>query len=115
MNHELKIIIGSTTADTTVFLDEKPLGYIQDIKIHATVDNLIPTVEIVFPDFRPFRNSNKETVELFEEQLKLLSQIPNIKVTLAPLDFNDTEPVPHNISDEEFEESLKLVRDFKLP
>ena len=85
MPHELKVILGDTINDVNIYVDNQRIGMIQDIKVHAGVHQQKPEIEIVFPDLRPFRNTNKDTVEALEKTLDLFKDMPNVKVTIAPV------------------------------
>jgi len=90
MKHELKVILGDSTANTLVLVDNQPIGLIQEIKIHAGVHQHSPEVEIVFPNLRPFASSNKSIVDELEKTLKLLAELPQVKVTLQEIKFDET-------------------------
>jgi hypothetical protein len=66
MAHELKVILGDTARNTIVYIDNQPIGLIQDIKFHASVNSPIPELEIVFPDLTPFRKTNGSMVKTLE-------------------------------------------------
>ncbi len=87
MKHELKVILGPTTHDTLVLVDNQPIGLIQDIKFHASVDSVTPEIEIVFPNLMPFRATNETMVKNLEEHLELLKELPHVKVTLKDIEF----------------------------
>ena len=87
MKHELKIILGATVQDTMVLVDEQPIGYIQDIKFHASVKEARPLIEIVFPNLLPFESTNKDIVEILKRQLNLLKDCPNVNVILEDIKF----------------------------
>jgi len=87
MSYELKIIVGSTTVDTKVYIDERPIGLIQDIKFHANASNSTTELELVFPNLIPFKNTNKQTVEHLELILDLLKNLPHVKVALQDVEF----------------------------
>ena len=87
MKHELKVILGATSAETLVLIDDQPIGLIQDIKFHVSVENPTPQIEIVFPNLMPFRNTNRQMVEQLELHLEELKKLPHVKVTLEDLKF----------------------------
>lgn len=87
MKHELKVILGESAANTFVLVDNQPIGLIQDIKIHVGVNSTQPEVEIVFPNLLPFAQTNKSMVDILEHQLKLLKELPQVKVTLQDIKF----------------------------
>lgn len=90
MAKELKIVVGETNHQTLVYLDNTPIGMIQSISVHASVDSILPQVEIVFPnlfawdiDSNYFLNSPlpKELAQTIWE----LSELPNVKITLKSI------------------------------
>ena len=72
MEHELKIITKGATSSVQIFLDGEKLGYIQDIKLHASVNNIIPTISITYPSSHL----------ILKEQEKLNSQIEILQTFL---------------------------------
>lgn len=38
------------TSNIIVYLDDEPVGALQDIKFHASSDNLVANLELTFPD-----------------------------------------------------------------
>lgn len=78
---EFKMIVGTSGADTYVYVDNKQVGYIQDIKVHVGVDTS-PQIEIVFPDLRPF---NHDAAKRVAEQVELLKDLPQVKTSLVKL------------------------------
>ena len=80
---ELKIIIGENAASTHVYVDNKPVGMIQDIIIHVGV-NTPPNVEIVFPDLRSYGSGIAEKVNT---QVELVHDLPQVKISMAKIDM----------------------------
>jgi hypothetical protein len=80
---ELKVVIGENAASTHVYVDNKPVGMIQDIKVHVGVDTP-PTVEIVFPDLRPF---SPDAAKKVAAQVQLVQGLPQVKVSLAKVEM----------------------------
>lgn len=89
MDEELKIVVGPTTATTKVFVGERQIGLIQDIRFHASVDYLRPQIEIVFPDLFSIHGVDSPLVKSLQESIDLLKELPNVKVTLEKLEFDD--------------------------
>lgn len=87
MKHELKIIWGDSSANTIVLVDNKPIGLIQEIRCHVSVNTPIPEIEITFPNLQPFAQTNKSMVDMLEQQLELLKELPQVKVTLQDIKF----------------------------
>lgn len=92
MNKELKIISkGPATAQTLVFIDEKPIGLIQRIRFVASLDDPFSEIEIVFPDLLSIPwYSNESLLNSLRENLELLKEFPNVKVILEKLTFEDS-------------------------
>lgn len=87
MKHELKVILGPTTHETLVLVDNQPIGLIQDIKFRASVESLIPEIEIVFPNLMPFKATNEVMVTELERTIELLKELPHVKVTIKDIEF----------------------------
>lgn len=91
MAKELKIITDGLTAHTKVFVDDKQIGLIKKIMFTAVTDRLINNVEIVFPDLLSLPSHlNSDVVRSLKENLELLEGIPNVKITLDKLTFEDS-------------------------
>lgn len=80
---EFKVIVGADAVNTHIYVDDEPIGLIQDIKFHVGV-SASPLVEIVFPDLRPFNSAAAQKVA---DQVELLKDLPQVKVTLAKIEF----------------------------
>lgn len=87
MTHELKIVLGATVADTHIFVDDKQVGFIQDINVHVSTEQTLPIVDIVFPDLREYNRT--ATTTLLQEQIELLKGIPNVRISFRPLKFDE--------------------------
>ena len=90
MAKELKIVIGSNTYETLVYLNDEPIGMIQDIKIHVNCNEIHPTIEIVFPNLFGMEISDtyyraSSIPKQLAQHMWDLSDIPNVKVTLKDL------------------------------
>lgn len=90
MPKELRIVMGETNHETFVYLDSTPIGMIQSISIHASVDDVLPRVEIVFPNlfawdidssYFPHSSLPKELAQ----QIWDLSELPNVKIILKSI------------------------------
>jgi hypothetical protein len=80
---QLIIMVGETTADTVIYVEGQPIGWVQEVKLHVAVDSS-PTVEVVFPDLRKFSGDAATKVA---EQVALFEGMPNVKITLKPVEF----------------------------
>jgi hypothetical protein len=96
MEHELKIVIKLqdgqplTANKIVVYLDELPLGVIQDIKFRAGVDDVLPALELTFPNLEsdsiaPSYKTSTNFISMVREQVDKLSNFPGIKVFLKEL------------------------------
>jgi hypothetical protein len=85
MKHELKVILGDSTANTIVLVDNNPIGLIQEISFKASVEHQAPEIEIVFPNLHLFASTNKELVNQLEAQVQLLKELPQVKVTIRDI------------------------------
>ena len=90
MAKELKIVIGTNIHETLVYLNDEPIGLIQDIKIHANCGQPYPTVEIVFPnlfdlEIDPTYYHHSPLLKQLAQHLWDLSDVPNLKITLKDL------------------------------
>jgi len=94
MEHELKIIMsGKLNSMVKVYIDDRQVGLIQDVKFHASAHEDFPEVEIVFPnlfDSQVDQNSIRKggILDMLKKNLDLLKEIPHVKVTLADLDWS---------------------------
>lgn len=80
---QLIIMVGETTADTLIYVDGQPVGWVQEVKLHVSVDAK-PEVEIIFPDLRKFRLNSAARVA---ESVALLEGMPHVKATLKEPEF----------------------------
>jgi hypothetical protein len=91
MRHQLKIIMsGEFNSMVKVYIDDKQVGLIQDIKFHASANEHAPHVEIVFPNLFALDKSqfgNDDLLQSLQSTLDLLKEMPNVKVTLLDLEF----------------------------
>ena len=91
MRHELKIIMsGEFNSMVKVYIDDKQVGLIQDIKFHASADEHTPQVEIMFPNLFALDKSqlgNGDLIQSLQSTLDLLQEMPHVKVTLLDLEF----------------------------
>lgn len=80
----LKIIIGETSMETKVYVGNKLIGFIQEIKIQISANGQI-AVEITLPQtpkdklITPITKVNPIT-KLMNKSIRLLRQCPNVKI-----------------------------------
>jgi hypothetical protein len=96
MEHEFKIIMKlkegelSPTSSVIVYLDNQPVGLIQNIKFEADTDSPIPKLEITFPNLesdkidQSYRKSSNllDTLKYYRE---LFSKLPSVTVLMKEL------------------------------
>lgn len=96
MSKELKIIsTGPAVHQTKVFIGDKQIGLIQKINFIASTEDdagLFSQVEIVFPDLLsiPSYSDSNGLLKDLKENLELLKDMTNVKVTLQKLTFEDS-------------------------
>lgn len=81
---------GEFNSMVKVYVNDKQVGLIQDIKFHASASEHIPTVELVFPNLFALDKSqlgNGDLVQSLQATLDLLKEMPHVKVTLMDLEF----------------------------
>ncbi len=81
---------GEFNSMVKVYVDDKQVGLIQDIKFHANAYEHFPVVELVFPNLFALDKSqlgNGDLVQSLQATLDLLKEMPHVKVTLADLEF----------------------------
>lgn len=102
MKRELKIImtydmgedeLPTLSQKTTIYLDGKQVGLIQDIKVQATVEEVLPKVEVTFPnlfdmniDPAYYANQGPDgLVSMLKDTITNLKDLPNVNVVLKDL------------------------------
>lgn len=91
MEQELKIIIGENSHQTKVFVGEKQIGLIQRIIVRADAKTEETITEIIFPDLLSIAvHPESSMVKDLKENIALLKDRPNVKVTLEKLTFEDS-------------------------
>ena len=85
MKHELKVILGATAMQTKVFIDDKPIGLIQEIKFVANASTGDTDIELTFPELRNHRNTNGPLAKDLDATLELQKEIPNVRVVVKPI------------------------------
>lgn len=107
MKREIKIIMSYDDEDvddcdetTPIFtsgivieLNGTPVGCVQEIKLHAAMENHLPVIEIVFPNLEDRNIDSSYRVTTYPnfatevaENIKRLRNIPNVKVTVKNID-----------------------------
>lgn len=85
MKHELKVILGATSHETMVYIDDQPVGLIQEIKFVANATTGTTDIELTFPDFQEYRATNGGFAKQLEDTIELLKEMPHIRVLLKPI------------------------------
>jgi len=94
MSHELKIVVsGETTELMEIYINDKKIELIQDIKLSANANEKYHKIEITFPNLLAIDSSQYRDGELIQpyglqETLDLVSKIPYIKVNLVDFTFD---------------------------
>lgn len=88
MSSQLKIIVGATPADTKIFVDDKQIGYIQEISFSASVlDKNLVSVTITFPNLKQFKTLNSVSYQEIDQNIKLLKAFPHVNIILKDIIF----------------------------
>jgi hypothetical protein len=101
MKHEIKIIIqyeaegidsDGRTLPPIVYLDNQAVGCIQEVNFHASVNNVVPDLEIVMPNFNDENidpayfaqpaTLNRDVIDTISN----LSQVAGLKLTIRNFD-----------------------------
>lgn len=92
--NELKIIMRYddgkpiTSTNTVIYINDKPIGCIQNIKTEIDAGNYVPKIEITFPNLKSERISDSYKSPFIKEidgQIDELSKIPNVKIVLKDI------------------------------
>ena len=99
MKQQLKIIIdyetkngenSITTVNTIFYVNDAPIGCIQDLKLHANSHDQhpqYPQLEILFPNLK---DTGSSFVHDIDHNIKILSTIPNVKISMQDLVSSET-------------------------
>jgi len=85
MRHEFKIILGFDDNEKdkypqiSVYVDDKIIGCIQDVKFSANCRTMFPNVEITFPDLSGTKSSFKQEIK---NHLNDLQKVPGMSLIL---------------------------------
>jgi hypothetical protein len=97
MEHEFKIIMKvhegqpAKTSNVMVYLDNQPVGLIQNIKFEANSESLMPTLELTFPNLesdkvdQSYKKSSNNLIGTLKHYKELFTNFPSIKVILKEL------------------------------
>lgn len=97
MKHEFKIIMKfddskptAVAPNTTVYLDDEPVGVIQEFKFQVSTDQFTPQLEITFPNLEspkidPSYKKLPNLISTVKAQIERLKIVPNIKVVLKEI------------------------------
>jgi hypothetical protein len=90
MPKEIKIIMSLDeggkiiSAKTNIMVDDEQIGLVQDIKFHASVNDVISNLEITFPDLCPYKTHSK-LINRIEAYKELLGNISGVKIHLKKI------------------------------
>ncbi len=90
MDHKLKIILGETSKDTKIYVNDKKVGWIQDIKLSINAYELNYDIEVTFPCYSALINA-KVTDKLIGDNIKLLKNFSNIKIKFLEIDTGEVK------------------------
>jgi len=76
--------------DTVIYINDTPIGCIQDLKIEVNAGNKFPYVEITFPRTEILCPSYQKDVE---RNKRLLENIPNVKINTIDLFANQNNMI----------------------
>ena len=84
---QLKIIMGSSPTNTLVYIDDEPVGLIQNIKVEVSVDNPFPNIEITFPNLfdKHYQSINGGLTKDLAYHIERLEKIPGVTIKLKEL------------------------------
>ena len=96
MEHEFKIVLkmedGKPLAShkVTIYLDDEPVGMVQDIKFHAAAGESLPSLDITFPNLRSDKiaDSYYKTANMAKDTdrwIDKLKNLPGIRVFLKEI------------------------------
>lgn len=116
-NSKLAIYLNEYVWDTSIFLDGKPIGVIQEIKLTVKANDTYPQVEVVFPEL--YKKCSPELVASVEKYIEDLKSLPYVTISFFP----EEEPKNENeqeitdsgwsSSEDDFQKSLNMVTDAK--
>lgn len=118
----LRIYFGEKFSDTIVYVDNRAIGLIQELKIYVEAGKSERTIEIVFPyltkeEFPYFYQDLMDYIELFKT-------LPHVKISLCPIkqfihevknNQKEVESVTFSSSEEAFQQSLNMVTTAETP
>ncbi len=74
--------MGENLCDFLVTVDGQPIGLIQKITVEANAKEIMPKVEIIFPDLRGHEFGLKDTLI---DSIQALSEFPYVTLVFEPL------------------------------
>ncbi len=100
-NKEIKIVMSAryndetdeaslSSYDTVVYINDSPVGCIQNIKLEANAQNETAFVEITFPKTDILCPSNQRDIQQYK---RLLENIPNVKINTIYIFDNQNKMV----------------------
>jgi hypothetical protein len=99
-NHELKIIFGDKSTDTSILIDDQKVELVHDIRILTDLEKNVQEIEIVFADvFNENQEDDywKKACNYVQNRIDILKMIPNIKISFIPIykmDNNNPGTIP---------------------
>jgi len=77
MTNELKIVV-KESGILTVFINDKPIGCIQQLKLTADAGSFIPSIELVLPEDIELPDNWKNGIN---DRIAILKQLPFVQVS----------------------------------
>lgn len=113
----LAIYFGEHVWDTYVYLDGRPIGVIQEIKLTAKANDAYPQVEVTFPEL--YKKCSPELIASVEKYIEDLKSLPYVKISFCPEEESKKENAQEvtdsdwSSSEDDFQKSLNMVTDAK--
>ena len=80
---KIVISLGETIGQVVLTIDSKPIGCITSINMRASINDLVPTLEIEM--VAPTQEMDERTKTTIEEYIAVLQTIPYVKLTLKEM------------------------------
>lgn len=95
-------------------IDGKPIGCVQELKLHANSNEHLPQIEVSFPDFKNL-DWDKSTppsrlISEIDDHINQLKQASNIKINRISIDSGEPVVVMGEVGTDGFIESIPMER-----
>lgn len=85
MKHELKVIMGDTSHNTQVLIDDVPVGLVQEVSFHAKAGETGTKIVLIFPKPEDLGRDDSPLVKDLKKTLEILKDMPHVGVILQPI------------------------------